>query len=414
MSTTAPLPSPAEHRPTVVGVAPAEVVDPRVARIAWAAVALAALAFFVTLPPITLRTPAPSVVLGVVAAVGGWWAARAGARRVGWGAVVAALLAIVGAWVTSGADEAKLDQVVVWSALFAATLRFATPLIFAALGGIISERAGVIALGLEGMMLSGALFAVLGADLTGSWLLGVLIGTLGGVVVAAVYAVFAITLRADQVVAGTALNLMALGVTGYVFVARYGDEGSPEDLSRVPELALPGLGGDGFFAVSIGSASLLTWVGLVAVAAVAFVLFRTTPGLHLRAVGERPEAAESAGIAVLRTRYLAVLASGAMAGLGGAYLSLALLGSFSQNMTAGRGFIALAAVIFGRWRPGAALAAALLFGFSSAIARRLDVFSDQLATLFNALPYVLTLIAVAGLVGRSRAPGSVGKPYERG
>jgi simple sugar transport system permease protein len=414
MSTTAPLPGPAEHRAGVVGVAPAEAVDRRTRWTAWGAIALAALAFFLTIPPIALRTPVPSVVLGVVAAGVGVWAVRAGARRLGWGAVVAAVLAIVGAWAASGADEAKLDEVVVWSALAAATLRFATPLLFAALGGIISERAGVIALGLEGMMLSGALFAVVGADLTGSWLLGILVGTLGGVVIAAVYAVFAVSLRADQVVAGTALNLIALGVTGYVYVARYGEEGTPKDLARVPDLSLPGLGGDGFFATAIGSASLLTWIGLLFVAGVALLLFRTTPGLHLRAVGERPEAAESAGIPVLRTRYLAVMASGGLAGLGGAYLSLALLGSFSQNMTAGRGFIALAAVIFGRWRPGGALAAALLFGFSSAIARRLPAFSDQLATLFQALPYVLTLIAVAGLIGRSRAPGAVGTPYERG
>jgi simple sugar transport system permease protein len=414
MSAVAPLPGPAEYKPTVVGVATAEVVDPRVARIAWAAVALAALAFFVTIPPIALRTPVPSLLLGLVAAGAGAWAARSGARRLGWSAVAAAVLAVVCAWVTASADEAKLDQVVVWSALFAATLRFATPLIFAALGGIVSERAGVIALGLEGMMLSGALAAVIGADVTGSWLLGVLIGALGGVLVAAVYAVLAISLRADQVVAGTALNLIALGVTGYVFVARYGDQGSPQDLSRVPDLSLPGLGGDGFVAASIGSASLMTWIALVAVVGVAALLFRTTGGLHLRAVGERPDAAESAGIPVQRTRYMAVLASGALAGLGGAYLSLALLSSFSQNMTAGRGFIALAAVIFGRWRPGGALAAALLFGFSSAIARRLPAFSDQLATLFQALPYVLTLVAVAGLVGRSRAAGSLGRPYERG
>jgi simple sugar transport system permease protein len=413
MSTVAPLPSPAENHP-VAGPVAAAPVDRRVALAGWAGVACGVLAFFLALPPITLRTPWPSFALAAVAVVLGAWTLRSGGRRLGVGAVVAGLGGALGAWAATRSGVANLDQVVVWSALIAATLRYATPLMFAALGGILSERSGVIALGLEGMMLAGALFAVVGADLSGSWAIGLVAGALGGLVLSGLYALFVIGLRADQVVAGTALNLLALGLTGYVYVARYGDQGTPEDLSRVPEVSVPGLGGDGFFATSIGSASLLTWVGIVAVGVVALVLFRSTGGLHLRAVGERPEAAESAGIAVVRTRYLAVLTSGALAGIGGSYLSLALLGSFSQNMTVGRGFIALAAVIFGRWRPGGALLAALLFGFSSALAQRLPAFSEQAATLFQALPYVLTLIAVAGLVGRSRAPGALGTPYERG
>ncbi len=150
---------------------------------------------------------------------------------------------------------------------------------------------------------------------------------------------------------------------------------------------------------------------MLLVPALSLFLFRTAPGLRLRAVGEKPRAADTVGINVFRTRYIAVIVSGMLAGVGGAYLSIGFVGSFNQNMTAGRGFIALAAVIFGKWRPGGALIATLLFGFSSALADRLPTFSSSTATLFQALPYILTLIAVAGLIGRSRAPAADGIPY---
>jgi ABC-type uncharacterized transport system permease subunit len=290
-------------------------------------------------------------------------------------------------------------------------LRFATPLVFAAMGGLLCERSGVINIGLEGMMLMGAFFGIFGADVTGSWLIGALMGMAAGGALAVVHAVFSIQLRADQVVSGFAANFLALGVTGYVFIYHYGDQGTPGDVPRVPELTLPVIEDIDFVGVAIGSASLLTWVALLLVPLIALFLFRTPPGLRLRSVGEKPRAADSVGVPVLRTRYLAVIASGLLAGLGGVYLSIALLGSFSENMTDGRGFIALAAVIFGGWRPGGALAAALLFGFSSAVAQRLPAFSESLAVLFQALPYVLVLIVVAGLIGRSRPPASIGVPY---
>jgi ABC-type uncharacterized transport system permease subunit len=162
---------------------------------------------------------------------------------------------------------------------------------------------------------------------------------------------------------------------------------------------------------AIGKANLLTWLALIGVVLLAVYLFRTAGGLRLRSVGEHPRAAETVGISVPRTRYVAVVVSGMLAAMGGAYLSIAFVGSFNQGMTAGRGFIALAAVIFGNWRPGGALAAALLFGFSSALAQRLPAFSPSSAVLFQALPYVLTLIAVAGVIGRSRPPAAVGQPY---
>jgi simple sugar transport system permease protein len=389
----------------------ARTVSPR--HVAWAGVALGVLAWFIALPPILLRTPAPALVLALAGLAAGGWAVSRGERRVGWGAVAAAVVGGAGAIAATRSGVGHLEDVVVWSALVAAMLRFATPLVFGALGGIVSERSGVVNIGIEGMMLTGAFFGIFGADLTGSWLLGLVCAMAAGAVIALVHAVFSITLRADQIVSGVAINLLALGVTGYVFVEHYGAEGTPDDIPRAPDITLPLIRDIGFVGDAIGRMNLLTWLALIAVAALAVFLFRTPQGLRLRAIGEQPRAAETVGLSVIRTRYLAVVASGVLAAVGGAYLSIGFLGSFNQNMTAGRGYIALAAVIFGAWRPGGALAAALLFGFSSALAQRLPAFSESTATLFQALPYVLTLIAVAGVIGRSRPPAAVGQPYTR-
>jgi general nucleoside transport system permease protein len=379
--------------------------------VGWVGVALAVLAWFITLPPILLRTPVPSILLAAAAVGAGVIAVQGGQRKLGYGAVVAGVLAAILAVVSTQSGEANLERVFVWSALIAAMLRFATPLVFAAMGGILCERSGVINIGLEGMMLMGAFFGIFAADQLGSWFLGALAGMAAGGVLAVVHAVFSIALRADQVVSGFAVNFLALGITGYVFIAHYGDQGTPGDVPRVPELTLPLIEDLDFFGTAIGSASVLTWVALLLVPLLALYLFRTASGLRLRSVGEKPRAADSVGVPVLRTRYLAVIASGLLAGLGGVYLSVGLVGSFNENMTDGRGFIALAAVIFGSWRPGGALAAALLFGFSSAVAQRLPAFSESLAVLFQALPYVLVLIVLAGLIGRSRPPAAIGVPY---
>jgi general nucleoside transport system permease protein len=379
--------------------------------VGWVGVALAVIAWFITLPPIMLRTPVPSILLAAAAVGAGVIAVQGGQRKLGYGAMVAGVLAAILAVVSTQSGEANLERVFVWSALIAAMLRFATPLVFAAMGGMLCERSGVINIGLEGMMLMGAFFGIFAADELGSWFLGALVGMAAGGVLAVVHAVFSIALRADQVVSGFAVNFLALGITGYVFIAHYGDQGTPGDVPRVPELSLPLIEDLDFFGTAIGSASVLTWVALLLVPLLALYLFRTASGLRLRSVGEKPRAADSVGVPVLRTRYVAVIVSGLLAGLGGVYLSVGLVGSFNENMTDGRGFIALAAVIFGSWRPGGALAAALLFGFSSAVAQRLPAFSESLAVLFQALPYVLVLIVVAGLIGRSRPPAAIGVPY---
>jgi simple sugar transport system permease protein len=381
--------------------------------VAWAGIALGLVAWYIALPPILTRTPVPSLVLGAAAVGAGAWATRRGERRAGWGAIAAGVIGTAGAWAATRSGTGHLEDVVVWSALAAAMLRFATPLVFGALGGIVSERSGVVNIGIEGMMLMGAYFGIFGADVAGSWELGLLIAMAAGGVLALVHAVFSVTLRADQIVGGVAINLLALGVTGYLYVDRYGERGTPDDVARVPDVSLPGVRDIPFVGDAIGKTNLLTWLALVAVAVLGLVLFRTRFGLRLRAIGEHPRAAETVGLSVIRTRYLAVVLSGMLAALGGAYLSIGFLGSFTQNITAGRGYIALAVVICGKWRPSLALVFALLFGFSSAIAQRLPAFSESGAVLFQALPYVLTIVVVAGVIGRSRPPAAVGQPYTR-
>jgi len=378
----------------------------------WGGIALGLVAFVITLPPFEVRSVVPSLVLAIIAIGLGVLAVLGAERRVGGGAIAAALFGALGAYGASRSGVSHLEVVVSWSALTAAMLRYATPLTFAALGGLVSERAGVVNIALEGMMLMGAFFGAYGADKTGSWVGGILIGVLAGMALAAIHAVFAISLRSDQIVSGTALNFVALGLTGYMYVDSYGANGTPDNLPAVPEVNLP-TDSLGFIGQAISQLNLLVWGSLLAVVLVWVVVFRTRLGLRLRSVGENPKAAETVGISVFRVRYAAVIASGGLAALGGAFLSIGFVHSFSQNMTAGRGFIALAALIFGRWRPGGLLAATLLFGFSSALAQRLPEFSPQLATLFQALPYVLTLIAVAGVVGRSTPPAADGVPYTR-
>jgi general nucleoside transport system permease protein len=387
--------------------------DPR--SIAIGGIVVSLLGFWLVLPPLTLRTWALPVALGFFGVAAGIWAVTRGVRRLGWGAVAIGILSMTLGLLALESSVGKLDVVVVWSALLASMLRYATPLTFAAIGGIFSERSGVVNIALEGMMLSGAFFAILAAQKTDSWPLGLLAAMGAGATLALIHAFFSIHLRADQIVSGTAINFLALGVTGYFFIDVYGEEGTPEGIPRVPDVNLPlekiptGIGE--FLDDVLGHLNLMIWLSFLLLVVAYVVLFKMPIGLRIRAVGEHPRAADTVGISVYGVRYAAVIVSGILAALGGAYLSIGFLGSFNENMTAGRGFIALAAVIFGAWRPFGAFAACLLFGFSSALAQRLPEYSGSAATLFQALPYVLTLIAVAGVIGRSIPPAASGRPY---
>jgi simple sugar transport system permease protein len=263
------------------------------------------------------------------------------------------------------------------------------------------------------MMLMGAFFGIMAADKLDSWFLGLLVGVVSGGALALVHAVWSVHLRADQIISGFAVNFLALGITGYLFIDIYGQEGTPTDIPSIPNVRLAFIDDIPFFGDIFGNLNLMIWIALLLVPLSWLLLFKTPLGLRIRAVGEHPRAADTVGIDVYRIRYGAVVASGMLAAAGGAFLSIGFVNSFNENMTAGRGFIALAAVIFGNWRPFGAAAACLLFGFSSALAQRLPEYSESAATLFQALPYVLTLIAVAGVIGRSVPPAADGRPYEK-
>ena len=403
----------------------ARILQPSVKVTGIAGILIGLLAFWLALPPALVRTPVIPVILGIVAVAAGISVVTRGHLRLGYGAVVAGVLGIVLGLLAIQSGETHLRMVFTWGGLLDATLSYATPLTFAALGGMFSERSGVVNIALEGMMLVGAFFAVWGADVTGNWMLGLLIGMGMGGLFALIHAIWAIHFRADQIVGGTAINFLALGVTGYFFIQIYGNDGTPDLTSgswftgeSIPNVNIPGLGRDSFFGQVIGGLNLMIWLSIVALIVSYVVLFRTAIGLRIRAVGEHPRAADTVGIDVYKTRYAAVIVSGMLAAMGGAYLSIGFVHSFNQNMTEGRGFIALAALIFGKWRPFGAFAAALLFGFSSALAQQIPpAYSDSSlsvlssSSLFLILPYVLTLIAVAGVIGRSVAPAADGRPY---
>jgi simple sugar transport system permease protein len=248
---------------------------------------------------------------------------------------------------------------------------------------------------------------------------------LAGGLFALIHAIWAIHLRADQIVGGTAINFMALGLTGYLFIQIYGSGGNP-NLStghwvtggQIPDVTIST--SNNFFAQVFGQLNLMTWIAFIVLILSYVLLFRTSIGLRIRACGEHPRAADTVGIDVYKVRYAAVVGSGMLSAMGGAYLTVGFTHSFSENITEGRGFIALAAMIFGKWRPFGAFAACLLFGFSLALAYAIPpAYSTasssvlRSSALFQALPYVLTLIAVAGVIGRSIPPAADGRPYKR-
>jgi ABC-type uncharacterized transport system permease subunit len=282
----------------------------------------------------------------------------------------------------------------------ASAIRLATPLLLAALGGLFSERAGVINIALEGLMLAGAFTAAAMTHYSGSPWIGLLSGIVAGVAVAALHAVASIRYRADQVVSGTAINILMLGVPAMLSGAFFLSSGATPQIPK--ENLIP------YTPVVLA---------LILVAVTWYVLYRTPFGLRLRAVGENPEAADAAGVSVTKMRYIAVLISGGLAAIGGAYLSIGQSSLFTRNMTSGRGFIALAALIFGKWRPVQTMLACLLFGATEALAIRLQgvpIRGVEIPNQFvQIIPYVLTIVVLAGFIGHSRAPRALGIPYQK-
>ena len=383
---------------------------------------------WLALPPIHARGIGWPFIFGIFALAAGITSITRGGGRAGWGAVAAAFIGMSLAIAAQQSGLGNLDLVFAWAVLLGATLRYATPLAFAAMGGLFSERSGVVNIGLEGMMLMGAFFGFWGTDHFNSWPIGLLVGVVAGMALAAVHAFFCINFQADQIVVGTGINFIAAGITGYAFVDIYGEQGSPTDvptvgspslhfLSHIPNVSIgPVEFGGGFLNAVFGDLNWMIWLSFLTLILTYIILFRTSLGLRIRAVGEHPRAADTVGINVYGIRWGAVLASGALAALGGAYISVADVSLFDFNLSGGKGFIAIAAIIFGNWRPFGAYAACLLFGFSSALGDRLPAyFAEGSATpaLFNTLPYILTLIAVAGVIGRSIPPAADGRPYRK-
>ena len=293
--------------------------------------------------------------------------------------------------------------------LVLSTMRVATPLVLAALGGMFSERSGVINIALEGKMLAGAFTAAavtyaadtkLGLGNASPWI-GLLAASAAGLFIAVIYAVTCIRFKADQVVSGAAINILMLGIPGFLSGAFFLSSGSTPQLPKE---------------------HLIPWTPIIIAFALVpiswYVMYRTPFGLRLRAVGEKPEAADAAGVSVKRMRYSGVLIAGVLAGIGGAYLSIGQSSLFTRNMTSGRGFIALAALIFGKWRPFQTMLACLLFGFTEAVSYRMQAVKlpsgeDIPVQFIQMVPYIVTIIVLAGFIGSSRPPRALGIPYQK-
>ncbi len=293
-----------------------------------------------------------------------------------------------------------------------ASVRLGIPLALAALGETVAERSGVINIGIEGSIIAGALGGALGALAFGSAGPGVAVGALAGLLAALVFAAFAIGLGTDQIITGTAVTLGGLGLTGAIYQARFGTTGTALEIPTLASAPLPGLSALPVVGPTLFDQAPTAYAAYLAAPLLWLFLFRTEWGLELRAAGENPEAATAAGVRVRLVRFGAALFGGAMAGLAGAHLALAHAGTFAENMSAGRGFIAIAVVVLGRWQPVLVLAAALLFGAASALQFLLQALGlDVPYSWFLAFPYLLTLAALAGWVGRARAPAALARAW---
>ncbi|HEX2916560.1 MAG TPA: ABC transporter permease [Chloroflexia bacterium] len=326
-------------------------------------------------------------------------------RRWRWPLVAVAILVIVFIWRTVGGNQPLIDLL----SISTLTLSFATPITLGALSGTFSERSGVVNIAIEGMMLTGAFFGAMVGALTGNIWLGVLVAPFTGMALAILHAVLSIYFRVDQIISGTVINIFALGLTSYLLSLVFTSSNRNQDAGTLPSV--------GFAVNNVNfSIGLISIIAIVLVFVAHYVIFYTAWGLRTRAVGENPRAADTAGVNVFKVRYISVLISGLLAGLGGTYFSLQVVGYFRENMTVGSGFIALAAMIFGKWTPLGSWGAALLFGFCQALDSSLQSWYGQiewLHTFTQALPYVVTVIVLTGLIGQSRPPAADGVPYTK-
>jgi general nucleoside transport system permease protein len=308
-----------------------------------------------------------------------------------------------------------LFRVLTSSDLWQATLQFGALLLLPALGGVISERSGVVNIAMEGMMLVGAYAGVMVALSTNNLLVGVLGAMIAGGLMALIHAVISINFKANQIVSGIAINIAALGLTNYLLLVQTSGQGVRSLASnlRLPVLTWGPLANIPFLGPVLFQQNIIFYIALLILVGIQFLLFRTNIGLRIRAVGEHPQAADTAGVNVRLVRYLCVISSGLLSGLAGAFLALGINGIFNSNMTAGAGYIALAAMIFGKYTPLGTALACLIFGLGEALSVRMQD-SGVSPYLLSTIPYILTLIALVGVVGRTIAPAADGIPYEPG
>lgn len=318
-------------------------------------------------------------------------------------------LVMIGVFIVGSVLYAYAQDGRVTTAVLASTIRQSTPLILGALCGLIGERSGVVNIGIEGQMLLSAFVAFLANVYIGNLWVATLIGALGGAALGLLLAWMAVTLKMDQIIGGTVLNILAIGITGYFYIPGLTTQGKFQPISLGPLVDIPLLG------PALFRNGPITYLAIILVFVVHYVLFYTKWGLRTRAVGEHPSAADTVGINVYKMRYINVILGGALAGLAGAFLTLEGVGTFDRGMTNGRGFLALAIMIFGKWTPLGAWGAALLFGFTYALQTQLQFWGLNLPPQFiGSMPYILTILVLAGFVGRSRSPAAAGVPYEKG
>jgi general nucleoside transport system permease protein len=373
----------------------------------------------VTMPNLVVPARIFAIVVGILIAAAGFWRiSRDFSRRaMRWVIALTIVLVVFSflCWSVTGKSATPLDLFGP-GGLLGQTIFLAVPLILGALAGVVCERSGVINVAIEGQMLVGAFAGAMFGTISKNAAIGTIAGMLAGALIAALLAVFAIKYMVNQVVLGVVLNLLALGLTGFLYDAVMApNSNSYNNVGTLSVLKIPLLGNIPIIGPLLFDQTIIVYLTYVLIFAVDIVLFRTRWGLRTRAVGEHPKAADTVGINVRRTRYINVLIGGLLAGLAGASLTIGDSSGFVKNMTGGRGFIALAAVIFGRWSPRGAVGAALLFGFATSLQTVLSFIGTPVqipSDFLGMLPYLATILAVAGLVGRVRAPAADGEPYE--
>lgn len=368
----------------------------------------------VDIGPVAVPTQLTAIVLSLgCLALAGVAAARVAQRRP---IPLPVPLGFAALWLLAFLVWAVEGKQISFTGLLAGTLLLSVPLVFGALSGVLCERAGVINIAIEGQLLAGAFLSAVVASVADSLYVGLVLAPVAGLLVGAVLALFAIRYVVDQIIVGVVLNVLVIGLTGFFYSRVLAAEADTfNQPGRFDAIAVPGLSRIPVIGPVLFNQSIIVYLMYVAVIAVHIALFKTRWGLRVRAVGEHPTAADTVGIKVNRVRWQNVLLGGAVAGLGGAFFTLGSVGAFGREMTAGQGFIALAAMIFGRWTPIGALFAALLFGFANNLQGILGVIGTPIPSEFMLMaPYLATLFAVAGLVGRVRAPAADGQPYVKG